>query len=74
MNEDQENELTKMQLRAALPKWQNDQLEVDLWPRMLGRLEYSPARFGLFEFSLSGLIALAFAINPKAIVLLFYNL
>ena len=62
------------QLKSAVPPWQDVELKVDLWPRMLHRLEESPAGFGWFESILLGLVALTFAIFPELLPAMLYHL
>jgi hypothetical protein len=71
---DRELDLIGKQLRSALPPWHDPDLRVDLWPRMLRRLEEPPATFGWFESILVGLVALTFAIFPKLLPALLYHL
>ena len=75
MNDDgHELDFIRKQLRTALPPWPDVELETDLWPRMLRRLEETPVRFGWFETLLAGLIALVFAVFPQLIPVVFYHL
>ena len=74
MNGDREFDFIRRQLKTALPPMNELDLKTDLWPRMLRRLEESPARFGWFEVALAGLVALTFAIYPQAIFVMLYHL
>ena len=72
--DDRELDFIRKQLRAALPPWPDVELETDLWPRMLRRLEEAPVRFGWFETALAVLIVLVFAAFPELIPVVFYHL
>jgi hypothetical protein len=74
MNDDRELDFIRSQLRTALPPLDELELKADLWPRMLRRLEQSPARFGWFETVLAGAAAITFVIYPQAILAMLYNL
>ena len=75
MNHDgRELDFIRRQLRNALPPLTNPELKVDLWPRMLRRLESPPATFGWFESILVGLVALTFAIFPALLPAMLYHL
>src|ERR1700730_5518340 len=53
-HDDRELEFMGKQLRSALPPWNDPELKVDLWPRMLRRLEEWPVTFGWFEIDSGG--------------------
>ena len=72
--DDQDIELVRKHFETALPPWRDLELQADLWPRMLRRLEEAPPRFGWFEMLLAGLIALAFAAFPQLIPVMLYHL
>jgi hypothetical protein len=72
--DDHELDFIRKQLKTAMPPWADVELESDLWPRMLRRLEETPVRFGWFEALLAALIALAFAVFPQLIPVVFYHL
>ena len=74
MNHDDRELFVRNQLRSALPPWQEAELQADLWPRMLHRLEQSPACFGWLESVLVGLIALTLAIFPELLPAMLYHL
>ena len=73
-HDDRELDFIREQLRSALPPWHDPELKADLWPRMLRRLEASPAGFGWFEAVLAGLIAFTFAIFPELLPAMLYHL
>jgi len=73
-DDDRELDLIRKQLRSALPPLSDSELKVDLWPRMLRRLEDSPAPFGWFESILVGLVALTLAVFPELLPAMLYHL
>jgi hypothetical protein len=62
-------ELLKQSLHPA-----NDQLERDLWPQMLRRLEERSAKVPWFDWALLATVALWFVLVPNTIPLLLYHL
>ena len=73
-HDDREFDFIRKQLRSAMPSLNDAELKVDLWPRMLRRMEESPATFGWLEAILVGLVALTFAIFPKLLPAVLYHL
>ena len=73
-HEHDELEFVRKQLRSALPPLSDVELQVDLWPRMLRRLEETPATFGWFESTLVALVAITFAIFPELLTAMLYHL
>jgi hypothetical protein len=73
-HDDRELEFIRQQLRSRLPPWNGPELQVDLWPRVLRRLEESPVTFGWFESILAGLAAVTFAIFPELLTAMLYHL
>ena len=71
---DRELEFVRKPLRAALPPLSEAQLQTDLWPRMLRRLEDTPVTFGWFESMLVALVAITFAIFPELLTAMLYHL
>jgi len=74
MSHDDEIDLVARQLRSALPPWDDLEPRVDLWPRMLERLQHQPAPFGWFESALAALILLALAFFPELVPMILYHL
>lgn len=68
------DEFIRQQLKSALPPISDAELETDLWPRMLRRMEEAPVTFGWFESVLVGLIGLTFAIFPELLPAILYHL
>ena len=73
-HDDRELDLIRKQLKSALPPLNDSELKVDLWPRMLRRLEEAPMTFGWFESILVGLVALTFAVFPELLPAMLYHL
>jgi hypothetical protein len=71
---DREIEFVRKQLRAALPPLNDAELQTDLWPRMLRRLEDTPATFGWRESILAAIVAITFAIFPELLTAMLYHL
>ena len=67
-----ENELREM-LRQALPPVQRDE-DVDLWPRMLRRLDERSAPMGWLDRTLLLLVSLGLIAFPAIIPQLLYQL
>ncbi|MGO9260970.1 MAG: hypothetical protein ACLQU1_32380 [Bryobacteraceae bacterium] len=73
-HDDRELDFIRRQLRSGLPPVKDAELQVDLWPRMLRRLEEPPVTFGWFESILVGLVAVTLAIFPKLLPAILYHL
>lgn len=73
---DESDELDPLarELATAFPPCEDTELKVDLWPRMLGRLESPPLRFGYAEAVIAGLLVLYLTIFPELIPVVLYNL
>lgn len=67
-----ENELREM-LRQALPPMQPDQ-DIDLWPRMLRRLDERNARMSRVDRIILLLVSLGLVMFPAVIPQLLYQL
>jgi hypothetical protein len=61
-------------LKKAMAPMPDTELRHDLWPRMLRRLDESPARASWLDLILLALLAIWCAIFPAAIPGLLYNL
>ena len=72
--DDPDAAFVRSQLKSALPPLNDAELTVDLWPRMLRRLEAAPVAFGWFETILAGLVAIAFMIFPELLPAMLYHL
>lgn len=73
-HDDRELEFIRKQLRSAVPASNDPELKVDLWPRMLRRLEEPSVTFGWFEAVLVGLVVISFAIYPDLLAAMLYHL
>lgn len=72
-NKENDKELRAL-LKQALPPMQNTELQRDLWPQMLGRLEAQPLRVPWFDWVLAAATAAALIFFPGAIPVLLYHL
>jgi hypothetical protein len=73
MNHFEDEQFSKLIRDAVEPVGEND-LERDLWPRMLQKLDGSRIRFSWFDWVLVSLALLLCLIAPEAIPGLLYNL
>jgi hypothetical protein len=73
-HEDREFEFVRKHLRVALPSLRDPELNVDLWPRMLRRLDEAPVTFGWFESMLVALVAITCVIFPELLMAVLYHL
>lgn len=64
----------KALLNQALPPAQNTELQRDLWPQMLRRLDAQPLRVPWFDWALAAAVAAALLFFPGAIPALLYQL
>jgi len=67
-------DFVRQQLKSAMPLLHDAELTVDLWPRMLRRMEHAPPAFGWFEAALVGLVAIALAVFPELLPAILYHL
>jgi hypothetical protein len=71
----QENERElKALLKQVLPPAQSTDLQRDLWPQMLRRLDAQPLRVPWFDWALAAALAAALLLFPGAIPALLYQL
>lgn len=73
MNHFDDEQFSKLIREAVGPVDEHD-LQSDLWPRMLRKLDDSYPRFSWFDWVLVGLMLLLCLIAPGAIPGLLYNL
>jgi len=71
-NQENEKDL-KALLKQALPPLQNTELQRDLWPQMLRRLE-APLQVPWFDWLLAAATAAVLLLFPGAIPALLYHL
>jgi hypothetical protein len=67
--DDKIGELLKQSIRPA-----NHELQRDLWPQMLGRLQQRPAAMPWFDWALLAALALWLCLAPGTIPVLLYHL
>ncbi len=72
-NQENEKQL-KALLKQALPPVKNTELQRDLWPRMLRRLDAQPLRVPWFDWALAAVLAAALLFFPGTIPALLYHL
>jgi hypothetical protein len=72
-NHENDKELRGL-LKQALPPFQNAELQHDLWPQMLRRLEAHPLRVPWFDWVLAAGTVAALLLFPGAIPALLYHL
>lgn len=73
MNEMNDEKLREM-LKRTMPKMADAELEGDLWPRMLRKLDQRPAGVFWLDWLLAALLAVWCLIFPSAIPGLVYHL
>ncbi len=61
-------------LKREFPAIQNAELQRDLWPQMLRRLDAQPLRVPWFDWALAAALAAALLFFPGAIPALLYQL
>jgi len=71
--QENEKELQAL-LQREFPPLQNAELERDLWPQMLRRLDARPLRVPWFDWVLAAAVAAALLLFPNAIPALLYQL
>lgn len=72
MNEHNDEKIRELLKQSIHPT--NQELERDLWPQMLRRLEERSARIPWFDWALLALVALCLILLPDTIPLLLYHL
>lgn len=73
-NQQDEKELRAL-LQNEFPSLQNTELQRDLWPQMLPRLDAQPElRIPWFDWALAAAVAAALLLFPNAIPALLYHL
>jgi hypothetical protein len=72
---DQQNEKELQELlKREFPPLQNAELQHDLWPQMVRRLDAQPIRVPWFDWALAAAVAAALLLFPSAIPALLYQL
>ena len=73
LQHEEERELRAL-LKRELSPVQDAELQRDLWPQMLRRLEAQPLRIPWFDWALAAAVAAALLFLPNAIPALLYQL
>ena len=68
------DETTNKMTHQEFPAIQNAELQRDLWPQMLRRLDAQPLRVPWFDWALAAALAAALLFFPGAIPALLYQL
>ncbi len=68
-NDEKIRQLLKQNIRPV-----NQELERDLWPRMLRRLDERPAAVPWFDWALAAVVVLSIILVPSTIPMLLYHL
>jgi len=72
MNNKEEDKI-RAWLKQAMPPLEHD-LQRDLWPQMLRRLEQSAAAVPWFDWALAVLLLIGLLLSPHSIPVLLYHL
>ena len=73
LQREEEREL-QARLKREFPPLQNAELQRDLWPQMLQRLDAQASRVPWFDWALAAAVAAALLLFPNAIPALLYQL
>jgi hypothetical protein len=74
MNDHKDDKELHALLKQSLPPMENAELQRDLWPQMLRRLDAQPFRIPWFDWVLAAVTAAALLFFPGAIPALLYHL
>jgi hypothetical protein len=74
MKKEESNKELKTLLKDALAPVQHTELQRDLWPQMLRRLDEQPLRVPWFDWALAAVLAASLLLFPGAIPALLYHL
>jgi hypothetical protein len=74
MSNEENNKELKTLLKDALAPVQHTELQRDLWPQMLRRLDEQPLRVPWFDWVLAAAVAASLLFFPGAIPALLYHL
>lgn len=72
-NEENNKEINEL-LRRAIAPVSNTELQRDLWPQMLRRLDQQPIRVPWFDWALAAILSALLVFFPGAIPALLYHL
>lgn len=73
LQHEEEGELRTL-LKREFPPLQKAELQRDLWPQMLRRLDTQPLRIPWFDWALAAAVVAALLLFPNAIPALLYQL
>jgi hypothetical protein len=73
-HDEKDMDFVRAQLRQALPPAPDAELERDLWPRMLRRIDESPGPFGWLEAALIASIAASMIALPELLPVMLFHL
>jgi hypothetical protein len=74
MTNEENNNDVKTLLKKAIAPVQHTELQRDLWPQMLRRLDEQPLRVPWFDWALAAVLAASLLLFPGAIPALLYHL
>jgi hypothetical protein len=74
INHQQHEKELRALLQREFPPLQNAELQRDLWPELLRRLDAQPVRIPWFDWALAAAVAVALLLFPNAIPALLYQL
>ena len=74
MSNEENNKEIKELLRQAIAPVKNTELQRDLWPQMLRKLDERPLRVPWFDWALAAVLSAILVFFPGAIPALLYHL
>jgi hypothetical protein len=74
MNNEENNNDVKAILKRAIAPAQHTELQRDLWPEMLRRLDQQPLRVPWFDWALAAIVVAFLLLFPGTIPALLYHL
>ena len=74
MSHEENNQELKKLLRQAIPPMKDAELQRDLWPQMLRRLDQQPLRVPWFDWALAAILGAILVFFPGAIPAVLYHL
>ena len=74
MSHEENNQEIKELLRQAMTPMKNTELQRDLWPQLLRRLDEQPFRAPWFDWALAAIVAAFLLLFPGTIPALLYHL
>jgi hypothetical protein len=74
MSDEKNNKEIQELLRRVIAPVKNTELQRDLWPRMLRKLDEQPLRVPWFDWALAAILGAVLVLFPGAIPALLYHL